>query len=82
SYEERLSGSPAPALDALSPLVVFLCLAALYESWSIPSSVRLVVPWGVTGSLRATSMRALSTDLFFQVGRLTTIGMSAKSAIL
>ncbi len=82
SYEERLSGSQAPALYALSLLVVFLCLAALYESWSIPFSVMLVVPLGVIGALLATSMRGLSNDMFFQVGLLTTIGLSAKNAIL
>ncbi|MEK1904604.1 MAG: efflux RND transporter permease subunit [Pseudomonas sp.] len=82
SYEERLSGSQAPALYALSLLVVFLCLAALYESWSIPFSVMLVVPLGIIGALLFTSMRGLSNDVFFQVGLLTTIGLSAKNAIL
>lgn len=82
SYEERLSGSQAPALYALSLLVVFLCLAALYESWSIPFSVMLVVPLGVIGALIATLSRGLSNDVFFQVGLLTTIGLSAKNAIL
>ena len=82
SYEERLSGAQAPALYALSLLVVFLCLAALYESWSIPFSVMLVVPLGVIGALLFTSMRGLSNDVFFQVGLLTTIGLSAKNAIL
>jgi len=82
SYEERLSGSQAPALYALSLLVVFLCLAALYESWSIPFSVMLVVPLGVIGALMATIARGLSNDVFFQVGLLTTVGLSAKNAIL
>ncbi|WP_454056399.1 efflux RND transporter permease subunit [Cupriavidus sp. Marseille-Q8015] len=82
SYEERLSGSQAPALYALSLLVVFLCLAALYESWSIPFSVMLVVPLGVVGALIATLLRGLSNDVFFQVGLLTTVGLSAKNAIL
>ena len=82
SYEERLSGAQAPALYALSLLVVFLCLAALYESWSIPFSVMLVVPLGVIGALVATLLRGLSNDVFFQVGLLTTIGLSAKNAIL
>jgi multidrug efflux pump len=82
SYEERLSGSQAPALYALSLLVVFLCLAALYESWTIPFSVMLVVPLGVIGALLATIGRGLSNDVFFQVGLLTTIGLSAKNAIL
>ncbi|MGQ7815217.1 efflux RND transporter permease subunit [Metapseudomonas furukawaii] len=82
SYEERLSGAQAPALYALSLLVVFLCLAALYESWSIPFSVMLVVPLGVIGALMFTSLRGLSNDVFFQVGLLTTIGLSARNAIL
>jgi len=82
SFEERLSGSQAPALYALSLLVVFLSLAALYESWSIPFSVILVVPLGVIGALLATLGRGLSNDVFFQVGLLTTIGLSAKNAIL
>ncbi|MCD5977550.1 efflux RND transporter permease subunit [Pseudomonas phytophila] len=82
SFEERLSGSQAPALYALSMLVVFLCLAALYESWSIPIAVMLVVPLGIIGALMATSLRGLSNDVFFQVGLLTTIGLAAKNAIL
>ncbi|MBI6765454.1 efflux RND transporter permease subunit [Pseudomonas syringae] len=82
SYEERLSGSQAPALYALSLLVVFLCLAALYESWSIPIAVILVVPLGVIGALMATSLRGLSNDVFFQVGLLVTVGLAAKNAIL
>jgi multidrug efflux pump len=82
SFEERLSGSQAPALYALSLLVVFLCLAALYESWSIPIAVILVVPLGVIGALMATSLRGLSNDVFFQVGLLVTVGLAAKNAIL
>ena len=82
SYEERLSGSQAPALYAISILVVFLCLAALYESWSIPIAVLLVIPLGVIGALIATSMRGLSNDVFFQVGLLVTVGLAAKNAIL
>lgn len=82
SYEEILSGAQAPALYALSLLVVFLCLAALYESWSIPFSVMLVVPLGVVGALAFTLMRGLSNDVFFQVGLITTIGLSARNAIL
>ncbi|WP_374319609.1 efflux RND transporter permease subunit [Aquabacterium sp.] len=82
SYQERLSGSQAPALYAISLLVVFLCLAALYESWSIPFAVMLVVPLGVIGALLAASLRGLSNDVYFQVGLLTTIGLSAKNAIL
>ncbi|PTQ73885.1 efflux RND transporter permease subunit [Pseudomonas sp. GV071] len=82
SYEERLSGSQAPALYAISLLLVFLCLAALYESWSIPVAVILVVPLGIIGALMATSLRGLSNDVFFQVGLLTTVGLAAKNAIL
>ena len=82
SYQERLSGSQAPALYAISLLVVFLCLAALYESWSIPFSVMLVVPLGVLGAVIATWMRGLENDVYFQVGMLTIIGLSAKNAIL
>ena len=82
SYQERLSGAQAPALYAVSLLVVFLCLAALYESWSVPFSVMLVVPLGVIGALVATWMRGLENDVYFQVGLLTVIGLSAKNAIL
>ena len=82
SYQERLSGSQAPALYAISILVVFLCLAALYESWAIPLSVMLVIPLGVIGALLAATLRGLPNDVYFQVGLLTTIGLSAKNAIL
>ncbi|MDI9222737.1 efflux RND transporter permease subunit [Pantoea sp. EA-12] len=82
SYQERMTGEQAPALYALSLIVVFLCLAALYESWSIPFSVMLVVPLGVLGALVATLLRGLSNDVYFVVGLLTTIGLSAKNAIL
>ncbi len=82
SFEERLSGSQAPALYAISLIVVFLCLAALYESWSIPVAVMLVVPLGVFGAILATLLRGLENDVFFQVGLLTTVGLSAKNAIL
>lgn len=82
SYQERLSGNQAPALYAISLIVVFLCLAALYESWSIPFSVMLVVPLGVIGALLGASLRGLNNDVYFQVGLLTTIGLSAKNAIL
>ncbi|MGV7963624.1 efflux RND transporter permease subunit [Photorhabdus tasmaniensis] len=82
SYQERLSGNQAPALYALSLIVVFLCLAALYESWSIPFSVMLVVPLGIIGALLATTFRGLDNDVYFKVGLLTTIGLSAKNAIL
>ena len=82
SYQEKMSGSQAPALYALSLLVVFLCLAALYESWAIPFSVMLVVPLGIIGALVAANLRGMSNDVYFQVGLLTTIGLSAKNAIL
>jgi multidrug efflux pump len=82
SYQELLSGSQAPFLYALSVLVVFLSLAALYESWSIPLSVILVVPLGVLGAVLAATLRGFYNDVFFQVGLLTTIGLSAKNAIL
>ncbi len=81
SYQERLSGSQAPILYGISILVVFLCLAALYESWSIPFSVIMVVPLGVIGAVAAT-LRGLENDVYFQVGLLTIIGLSAKNAIL
>ena len=82
SYQERMSGAQAPALYAISLLVVFLCLAALYESWSIPFSVMLVVPFGVIGALGGAYLRGLNNDVYFQVGLLTTVGLSAKNAIL
>ena len=82
SYEERLSGSQTPILYSISILMVFLCLAALYESWSIPIAVILVVPLGVVGALIATHLRGLSNDVFFQVGLLVTVGLAAKNAIL
>jgi multidrug efflux pump subunit AcrB len=82
SYEERASGANAPLLYAISLLVVFLCLAALYESWSIPVSVMLVVPLGVLGAVFGMLLRGLTNDVFFQVGLLTTVGLSAKNAIL
>jgi multidrug efflux pump len=82
SYEERAGGSQVGMLYAISLSVVFLSLAALYESWSIPVAVILVVPLGVLGAVLATFLRGLSNDVFFQVGLLTTIGLSAKNAIL
>ncbi len=82
SYEEQASGANAPVLYALSLLVVFLCLAALYESWSIPAAVMLVVPLGVIGAVTATLGFGLANDVYFQVGLLTTVGLSAKNAIL
>ena len=82
SAQERESGNQAPALYAISILVVFLLLAALYESWSIPLSVIMVIPLGVVGALLATTLRGLSNDVYFQVGLLTTMGLAAKNAIL
>jgi len=82
SYEERAAGSQAGPLYAISIIVVFLCLAALYESWAIPVSVMLVVPLGVFGAVAATVLRGLENDVYFQVGLLTTVGLSAKNAIL
>ena len=82
SFEEVRAGSESGSLYAVSLVVVFLCLAALYESWSIPLAVLLVVPLGVFGAILATLLRGLDNDVFFQVGLLTTIGLSAKNAIL
>jgi hydrophobe/amphiphile efflux-1 (HAE1) family protein len=82
SYQERLSGDQAPLLYAASVLFIFLCLAALYESWSVPFSVMLVVPLGIFGALAASHLGGQNNDVFFQVGLLTTVGLSAKNAIL
>ncbi len=82
SFQEMQAGTQAPGLYAISLLVVFLSLAALYESWSVPFSVMLAVPIGVLGALLATYFRGLENDVYFQVGLLTTIGLSAKNAIL
>jgi multidrug efflux pump subunit AcrB len=82
SYQERLSGAQAPALYAISLLVVFLCLAALYESWSVPVAVLLVVPLGIIGAVLAATLRGLYNDIYFQVGMLATMGLAAKNAIL
>ncbi|MHB1348604.1 MAG: efflux RND transporter permease subunit [Desulfobulbaceae bacterium] len=82
SYEERMAGAQAPALYAISLLVVFLCLAALYESWAVPFSVMLVVPLGVIGAVLAATSRGFANDVYFQIAILTTIGLSAKNAIL
>ena len=82
SYEERLAGSNTFLLYGLSLLIVFLCLAALYESWSIPVSVMLVVPLGVLGAVAMTLVGNQANDVYFQVGLLTTIGLAAKNAIL
>jgi len=82
SYQEQISGSQAPVVYGLSLLVVFLCLAALYESWSIPFAVMLVMPLGLVGAALAVTLRGLENDIYFQVGLLTTMGLSAKNAIL
>lgn len=82
SYQERLSGGQAPLLYALSLLVVFLCLAALYESWSVPAAVMMIVPLGIFGAVIGAHMGGLANDIYFQVGLLTTIGLAAKNAIL
>ena len=82
SYEEQLSGGQAPALYALSLIVVFLCLAALYESWSIPFSVMLIVPLGVIGAVLGALLRGFENGVYFQVALVTTVGLSAKNAIL
>jgi len=82
SYEERLTGGQAPTLYAMSLLIVFLCLAALYGSWSVPISVMLVVPLGVVGALLAATLTGENNDIYLQVGLITTIGVSAKNAIL
>jgi HAE1 family hydrophobic/amphiphilic exporter-1 len=82
SYQERMSSSQAPLLYAFSIFVIFLCLAALYESWTIPISVLLVLPLGVIGGIIATSMRGLANDVYFQIGLLTTMGLATKNAIL
>jgi hydrophobe/amphiphile efflux-1 (HAE1) family protein len=82
SYEEQLAGSQATLLFSLSILIVFLVLAALYESWSIPLAVILVVPLGLLGALLAVFLRDMPNDIYFKVGLITTIGLSAKNAIL
>ena len=82
SFEEKLSGSQAPLLFALAMLVAFLALAALYESWSIPFAVMLVVPLGIFGSTLAVTLRGLPNDVYFKVGLIAIIGLSSKNAIL
>jgi multidrug efflux pump len=82
SFQERQAGSQTYALYGISVLVVFLLLAALYESWSIPLSVMLVIPLGIVGAILAATLRGLYNDIYFQVGLLTTMGLSAKNAIL
>ena len=82
SYQEILSGNQAPMLMALSLLVVFLCLAALYESWSVPVSVLLVVPLGLLGAISFSLLRGLPNDIYFKIGMITVMGLAAKNAIL
>jgi multidrug efflux pump len=82
SYEEQQSGSETTLLYTLALVVVFLCLAALYESWTIPTAVILVVPLGIIGVVIATYLRGMDNDVYFQVGLLTTIGLASKNAIL
>jgi HAE1 family hydrophobic/amphiphilic exporter-1 len=82
SYQERMSSSQAPLLYAFSIFVIFLCLAALYESWTIPISILMVLPLGVIGGIVATSTRGLANDVYFQIGLLTTLGLTTKNAIL
>jgi HAE1 family hydrophobic/amphiphilic exporter-1 len=82
SYQERMSSSQAPLLYAFSIFVIFLCLAALYESWPIPISILLVLPLGVIGGVIASSVRGLPNDVYFQIGLLTTLGLTTKNAIL
>ncbi|MBN2124280.1 MAG: efflux RND transporter permease subunit, partial [Deltaproteobacteria bacterium] len=82
SYQERMASSQAPLLYAFSIIVIFLCLAALYESWSIPLSILLALPLGVIGGVIATSARGLPNDVYFQIGLLTTLGLTTKNAIL
>ena len=82
SYQERVSGAQAPLLYALSILFVFLCLAALYESWSVPFAVIMAVPLGILGAVLASGLAGLANDVYFQVGLLTTVGLAAKNAIL
>jgi HAE1 family hydrophobic/amphiphilic exporter-1 len=82
SYQERMASSQAPLLYTFSIFVIFLCLAALYESWTIPISILLVLPLGVIGGIIASSLRGLHNDVYFQIGLLTTLGLTTKNAIL
>jgi HAE1 family hydrophobic/amphiphilic exporter-1 len=82
SYQERMASSQAPLLYAFSFIVIFLCLAALYESWTVPISILLVLPLGVIGGIMASSFRGLANDVYFQIGLLTTLGLTTKNAIL
>ena len=82
SYQEREAGAQTPLLYSLSLLVVFLCLAALYESWSIPTAVLLVAPLGILGAVLANTLFGMERDIYFQVAMLTTVGLTSKNAIL
>jgi len=82
SYQERQAGAQVPLLYTLSLLIVFLCLAALYESWSIPTAVLMVAPLGILGTALAATLRGMERDVYFQVAMLTTVGLSSKNAIL
>ena len=82
SYQERLASGQAPLLYGISLFVIFLCLAALYESWSIPLAVLLVVPLGLVGAILAVTLRGLQNDVFLQIGLLSTMGVTSKNAIL
>lgn len=82
SYQERMATSQAPVLYAFSVFVIFLCLAALYESWSIPLSVLLILPLGALGGVMASTFRDLPSDVYFQIGLLPTLGLTTKNAIL
>jgi len=82
SYQERMSSAQAPLLYAFSIFVIFLCLAALYESWPIPIAILLTLPLGVIGGVIASSLRGLPNDVYFQIGLLTTLGLTTKNAIL
>ena len=82
SYQERMSSTQAPLLYAFSIFVIFLCLAALYESWTIPIAILLVLPLGVIGGVIASSLRGMANDVYFQIALLTTLGLTTKNAIL
>ena len=82
SYQERMAGAQAPMLYAFSIFVIFLCLAALYESWPIPISILMTLPLGVIGGIIASTMRGMPNDVYFQIGMLTTMGLTTKNAIL
>ena len=82
SYQERMAKSQAPLLYAFSMIVIFLCLAALYESWTVPISIMLTLPLGVIGGVVASSLRGFPNDVYFQIGLLTVLGLTTKNAIL